>query len=551
MAGYITLGRLFVVPRLPLVLVTILLALGFARPCVSDAGELADEGQLIYRTAVRSDGSAIPALVQNDVPLPPPAGACSNCHRRSGHGISEGGSRSLNLTAPELFNPTDKPPVRPAYDDQTLIRAIVAGITPDGRELEVTMPRYELGADDAAALTAYLRSLGATPADGVSESDIVIATVIAENAPATERDAVTQVMPRYFELKNAESRRESQRAAASDRHFWGREHQRAFRTWRLQIWNLEGKASTWRRQLESYYAENKPFAILSGTAGSNWLPVHEFCAASEVACILPLSQSPTGDNADFYSLYYSTGATLEAEVTADHIATAGVPTDAKILVVHQDDDTSRAAFGVFQDALHAKEFKNLRAVEVSKRTLTPRRWRSMLRKEKADIVVAWLPVDSISGLADPSIGQQSMPKYIYTAHAFSDWQSDAATADFPVERIRHAYPYSLPVRGAAQFPREDLWLKQRGLAELDPASASRVLYACRVLGLGLAKIQSNFSREYLLEALEHALDGTQFTSVYPRTTIGPDQRLLSRGTFVVGVSRDQERPFVSPVWIQP
>ena len=58
----------------------------------------------------------------------------------------------------------------------------------------------------------------------------------------------------------------------------------------------------------------------------------------------------------------------------------------------------------------------------------------------------------------------------------------------------------------------------------------------RVLGMSLADIQSNFSREYLLEMLEHALDGTQLTSVYPRTTMGPDQRYLTHGAYVVRLS---------------
>ncbi|MCP5092573.1 MAG: c-type cytochrome, partial [Gammaproteobacteria bacterium] len=302
-------------PRFSLVLVAVSLTLGVITPCVGEPAALADEGRQIYRTAIRSDGSSLRALVQNDVPLPPSAAACVNCHRRSGYGISEGGSRSRNLTAPALFEPTTKPPIRPAYDDQTLIRAIVAGIAADGSELHANMPRYELSARDAEALTAYLRTLGANPAPGVSASELTIATVIAKGAPAAERDAVETVLQRFVELKNAQIRQESERAAASNRQYYGRSWQRAFRNWSLQVWTLTGPTSTWREQLESYQTARRPFAIVSGTAGPDWSQVHDFCEANEVPCLLPLSRSPKSNDADFYSLYYSTGALLEARVT--------------------------------------------------------------------------------------------------------------------------------------------------------------------------------------------------------------------------------------------
>ncbi|MGB5489332.1 MAG: c-type cytochrome [Woeseiaceae bacterium] len=510
---------------------------------------LIDEGRQLYQTTVRSDGTAVRALVQHDVPLPPGLGACSNCHRRSGYGVSEGGSRSLNVTAPALFNATSKPPIRPAYNDQTLVQAIVAGIASDGRELDATMPRYELNQGDAAAFAAYLRTLGASPPDGVGDEELTIATIVAENAPANEREAVTRVLQKYVELRNNESRHDSERAAASSRHFYGRNPQKAFRRWKLLVWTLSGPTSTWRKQLDAYYAEQAPFIVLSGTAGADWPLVHDFCETREIPCILPVSSGPADADDAFYSLYYSTGPTLESAVIADHLKKSALAPNARVLVVHRDNPHDVEALHELRRALEDDSLIEISTTAVTgKRALSARKWRRLLQENKPDVLIAWLPQTSISKLLDSELADELLPQTIYTSQAFTNWSD---TTRLPERRINHVYPYSIAHAGLAQFPREYLWLKQRGLSDLDPVAASKALYACRVLGLGLARIQTSFSREYLLEMLEHALDGTQMTSLFPRTSLGPNQRLLSRGAYVLTPNQLVDGENAYPLWVQP
>lgn len=535
-------------PRLALLVLfqTLILSSAFGE---TQDSRVIDEGQQLYQTAIRSDGTAIRALVQHDVPLPPGLGACSNCHRRSGYGVSEGGSRSLNLTAPALFNATSKPPVRPAYNDRTLIRAIVAGVASDGRELHPTMPRYELNEGDANALAAYLHTLGASPPDGVTGEELTIATIVADNAPASEREAVTRVLQKYVELRNNESRRDSERAAASNRHFYGRNPQRAYRRWKLLVWTLSGSPATWRKQLDAYYAEQAPFILLSGSAGANWPLVHDFCESREMPCILPVSSGPANADEGFYSLYYSTGPTLEAAVIADQLKKSPLPTNAKVLVVHRENPQSLAALDELRRALVDDSLVEISTTAVSEtKTVSARKWRRLIKKNKPDVLVAWLPQASVSELLDSDLADELRPRSIYTSHAFTTWSD---TTHLPERGIQHVYPYSLARAGLSQFPREYLWLKQRGLSDLEPVAAAKALYACRVLGLGLARIQTSFSREYLLEMLEHALDGTQMTSLFPRTSLGPNQRLLSRGAYVLTPNQLVDSENTYPLWVQP
>lgn len=530
----------------------LLVCTGDVQSCLAKTNPLIDAGRLLYRSATRPDGTAVRAVAQMDVSLPANAAACSNCHRRSGIGISEGGSRSRNLTAPVLFAPTDKPPLRPAYDDTTLARAIIAGIGADGRQLDATMPRYDLDADDAAAIVAYLHSLGASAAPGVGKTDIRIATVIADGAPEEERAAVHAVMQRYIEIKNSGSRREAQRAAASDRHYYGRSRQRAHRDWSLHEWSLRGPESTWPQQLNAQYADSEPFAIISGTTGSGSRTLQQFCEDKEIPCVLPLGNIPPVHEPGFYTLYFSSGIELEAAVTARHIVDSNLPMDSRILAVAEKTASGQAGLDMLRSQLLANNYRNIRTVAVrANKPLTKRRWRSLLKAGDTDILISWTPVFMMFNLETQQSGQSIVPDRIYTTQSFSDWAADTVSGTFLRSRIYHVYPYSLPQAGLTQFPREDIWLKLQGLTDLDAVAAAKVLFACRAFGMGLADIQSNFSREYFFEALEHALDDTQLTSLFPRTTLGPDQRFLSSGAYVVRLSDGPERVFSGAAWIQP
>lgn len=519
----------------PLVLICLPAILLAARPLPPPcSGATAAEcGRWIYRSGQRPDGSAVRATVQTDVPVPVAAAACSGCHRRSGLGTAEASRRSLPITAAALRTPRTVAPVRPAYDDATLIRAITSGIAAGGRPLSTLMPRYQLGDDDAHALLAYLRVLGTEPAPGVSATDIALATVIGDDAPANEQAAVERVLSRFVQDKNAGMRRESQRAAAARRHAYGERQARAYRHWRLDVWRLHGAAATWDAQLETLYARTAVFALVSGTTGHDWSIVHRFCERRGLPCILPLAEPPAGAERDFYSLYFDAGARLAGRATASHIARPGAALPVSVVIAHDDSERGRAAWQAFSE-----RWRELRA------TAPLREWRlggaeSPVPEEipateasTPFVLVSWQDAAHTRNLLARLASQGASPERIYTADAFTNW-THAEIGGTAIDRVWHVYPYRLPDSSGRRFPREEAWLRRNGLQHLDANPAGRALFACHVLGEQLAGIESNFSRDYLMEGLEHMLDGTAMTTLYPRTTLGPGQRFLSRGAHVV------------------
>jgi hypothetical protein len=65
------------------------------------------------------------------------------------------------------------------------------------------------------------------------------------------------------------------------------------------------------------------FAVISGLGGSTWEPVQQFCEEQSLPCLFPNVEVPTGHDDDFYSVYFSRGVLLEAQLIARQLAEPG------------------------------------------------------------------------------------------------------------------------------------------------------------------------------------------------------------------------------------
>jgi hypothetical protein len=537
----------------------LLLLVGVALAHMGQAATLAsDAGRTLYRDGIGADRRPVAAVVQDDVDSSTAALACANCHKRSGLGTSEGRNRVPPLTATALFGSSPGGgtvlPARltPVYDDETVRRAIMLGIGADGRELAPFMPRYHLADADAAALIAYLHTLGTLNAtEGASATDVNLVTIVADSAPAAEREAVVGVLSRFVAIKNSGTRRESARAAASRRQLYGERHVRGYRHWNFQVWTLTGGPETWGVQLEQRYTAAPPFAVLSGAVGDDWATLHSFCERHELPCIMPVTSVPGDAAQNHYNVYYSEGALTQARVTARDLLGDAHGSRDRLLLLHRDDTRGRAARDAFESAWRAGGGTGIR-VHMTPAGTAPsiQEWRDVLKKHRPEILIAWLDPAQLSALAAAANGMEDGPRQIYTAEDFTSWQGLELPNPFG-ERVRHVYPYRLPAPGRAQFPREDVWLHTQKLDALARVPAAKALFACHATGEALAEMAGNYSRDYLIETLEHMLDGTNMTTLYPLTTLGTGQRFLAKGAYVARPGHgDTSGLFTEGHWVQ-
>ena len=519
--------------------------------------DLVTAGRRLYLEGLGENGAPVSATVQGDVSATGPMLACVGCHKRSGSGSFEAGSRAVAITSPALFKPAaqdganlSRPRIN--YTDETLERAIIHGIASDERVLDPLMPRYQLTPQDARALVAYLHELGNEPDPGVGETELELATIVSADAPAREREAVTAVVQRFAQVINRGTRQEQRRAAASRRHPLGEKHARAFRRWNLSVWTLEGAPAGWPAQLENLYRTRPPFAVISSATGQNWSVVHDFCETHELPCILPVTDLPIETGAGHYTFYYSAGVRLEARVTARSIAEGHHDAEGRILVVYVDDARGRAALDAFAAALPQHRLANLTTKAIApESTPTYAKWKDIMHRGRPDVLVAWLNPAQLATLTSIAANTATLPRRIYTSASFTDWRSIHALPMFE-RRILHVYPYSVAAQGLAQFPREEAWLNYQKLADLDTIAAAKTLFACRVTGEAMANMADNYSREYLIETLEHMLDGSGNSTIYPVITLGTGQRFLAKGAHVVHLAPESGGSRqISENWIQP
>lgn len=521
------------------------------------------QGKRIYEQGILINGDTIHGTVQGDVPLSGRQVVCANCHRNSGMGSSEGRKVAAPVTGPALFedheirpgsNLVDSPyrrlrmgditpghprVLRPAYTVKSLKLAIRAGLDSAGRPMDPLMPRYGMGDADLEALIAYMKTLSAEPAPGVTDTTIRMATIVSDGVDPERRRLMLEVLNTFVADKNQETRQESERAEHGPWHKdW---HYKTYRKWILDVWELHGDPAGWPAQLQAQYDAAPVFAVVSGLVDGSWAPIHGFCEAVRLPCVFPNTELPVVAEQDFYPVYFSKGMILEAQLLAAHLArNDGPPTG--LVQVYRDDDESRTA---------AEQFRRLVPGEIrlsSIRLETGQAadaafWRELLTAHTGEQLVAWLPEADLQGLASVLAASPSgtAPDPIYLSSTLLNLRADG----LPDELLAHVlllHPFNLPDAIPMQLRRSRVWLIHKGIDPLGPNERlqTNTYFAAITAAAAVKHIGGNFSREYFIERLEHMVDNSMLISFYPRFSMAPYQRFISKGGYVLKPRRDPQ-----------
>ena len=497
-------------------------------------------GRRIYEQGILPGGLPLRAERPEGFILEGAQAAWATCHRRSGMGSIEGLIENTILAtpvagpvlfAPARFHESSIDPhhyvpnaawaralTRPAYEEATLALALRDGLDPSGTKLLAPMPRYALDDASVLALSAYLRQLTADRAPGDEAQTLHLATVVTPDAPVGQTQTVLGIL----------------RAWSASLHLSGK-------AWRLHVWALSGGPESWRAQLEARYREQPVFALLSGSGGPEWSPVHAFCEANHVPCVLPALEVAPEEKGDFYSMYFSPGVTLEARLIAQYLKedaeTQG--TAAHLVQVFSDASGRRAA-----EALRSY----LGTVPYPDRQYpltTPTKLPDGITKN--DVVVLWLRPTEIAQLTaampqGPAAGRGFLSTLLAPPEAITlppAWKARATYASLFDD---------LGLQGEIARLRLQRWLQRHGLSRNEsPRAAADAYAAAYLLSAALSEIRAQevrrpqvpLNREHLLETLEILVnkysDGTGLVSpdshvaLYGRMSLGPGQRMAVRG----------------------
>jgi hypothetical protein len=536
-------GRADILPGALLGIAAVLAITATANPAVAEGfGRLAELGRRIYIDGILPDGTPLKATrFEGDSVITGAEAACANCHRRSGYGSIEGKILVPPVAGAALFAPGAFAPAasagrgnalpapaalverfrrRSAYNEQNLRRVLHEGLDPDGKPLQPLMGRYDLDAYAVKALAAYLRQLSDESVPGITSGIMHLGTVISPDVPLPQREALVEVLRTY----------------AATRESWGMR-------WQVHVWQLTGEPREWEAQLEEHYRQQPVFALLSGAGTFEWSPVHRFCERHAVPCMLPSVEIAPDPDQDYYSIYFSTGLVLEAQLLAHYLAADSRP-PRRIVQVVADDSGARAASAL-------REALGRAGSTIAAEQVTPGKYAALAPLAAEDAVVWWLRPTQLAELT-AKVPDSVPPASLFVSAVLAP-PEELVMPDGWKQSVRMVSFFDTL---ASQRVQATLipWLARHGIAETDLRLRGDAYAACSFLNAAITSVQKQqangiygpLTRERLLEALESGMtvfrdDGAPY---YWRLSLGPGQRLPVKGGLLLRYAGSNTRDLV-------
>lgn len=467
--------------------------------------------------------------------------ACITCHRASGLGTTEGRivvppiigkyllrPHSTNVQDMSLPHVAGYRSTRAAYTDETLAHAIREGRAPNGRVLNSLMPRFDLDDASMASLVAYLKTLNAEVVPGVSIDTLHFATIVTPDADPIKRKAMLDVMERFFADKNSFIRG-GHRPMQANREI----EYRVSRRWQLHVWQLTGKPDQWEQQLRAKLAAEPVFAVISGLAGRTWAPVHRFCQAAKLPCLLPNVELPVVSEGDFYPVYFSRGVLLEVDLMAGFLtrptAEGGArPAARRVVQVFRQDDIGLAAAHALEVAAKSAgmvvENRTLPVGSEDRIEVT----NSVLGLKPEDSLVLWLRPPDLAMLP-PALPVVSS---VLVSGTLGGLEQAPLTALWR-SHVHMAYPFDLPEGRKVRMNFPLAWFKIKQLEVVSERVQTDTYIACGILAETLTDMLDSFVPDYLVERVEGMLSHRLVNGYYPHLSLAPGQRFASKGGYIV------------------
>ncbi|HEX9031740.1 MAG TPA: cytochrome c [Streptosporangiaceae bacterium] len=506
-------------------------------------------GQSIYLRGVLGSGAPLEGTREaGGVATRGRDAACVNCHQHSGLGSEEGLLSFPPITGEYLFHARAshagrQVPVlpyvqslrdnRPPYTDATLARAIREGVDPQGRPLSSLMPRFALGDDDMAALIDYLKKLGPPEVPGVTDTLLHFATIVTPDADPVKRGGMLDVLEHFVAEKNSFPFKPSPRMWTSVRTQYSKSMYMANRHWRLHVWELTGPVSGWRAQLERHLAAEPVYAVLSGLAGSDWAPVHEFCEQHAIPCLFPNVEVPVVAERDFYPMYFSKGVLLEAQLIARALLGPDHPPVVRsVEQVYRAGDSGERAAAALAAQLegHGVRVHSTVVAAGARGAGVTAALRTVARRNhsRGEALVLWLRPADIAALGDVPVGAEA----VYLSGLMGGLEDSPLPAAWRA-RTMMTYPFDLPDRRGVRLEYALGWFSFRHIPLVAKQVQTDTYLACSLLADVLNRMADNFARPYLVEQLQDLLEHRLITGYYPRLSLASKQRFASKGGYIV------------------
>jgi len=373
-----------------------------------------------------------------------------------------------------------------------------------------------------AALIDYLKRMKPLKARGVSGSEVNFATIVTPDADPVKRRGMLAVLEQYFADQNAFALAQSPKRLRSESM-----KSNAKRRWRLHVWTLTGAPETWEDQLNRHLVQEPVYAVVSGLGGKDWRPIHRFCEHAALPCIFPNMDLPVVAEHDIYSLYFSKGVLLEAELLAKKIsADSKTQPVGRVVQVFRADDIGADAAASLKGAVAGSGIQTLeRPLGDSGGNRLPDLLRTL---HPSDVLVLWLrPADfaSLANIAARASG-------VFVSGLMGGLEGTPVPAAWrPVTHL--VYPAELPDKRLIGTEFALGWMGRYRIPVLDSRVQVDTYVACGLTLETLTRMPGSFTADYLVERMEGMLEHQLVSGYYPALALAPNERFASKGGYIV------------------
>lgn len=521
-----------------------------------------EAGARVYQQGILASGEPLVGRGFGDVEISGTYAACVRCHRRSGFGSYEGGYYIPPITAPYMFggrqisrddrfralfmqaqtaefrHQVRRVRDRPDYDRASLAQVLREGLDTNGRRLESLMPRYALSDADVANLEAYLATLSREISPGVGETYVELATVVHADLPAARREAMLGTLQSFAEWYNRRTRGDLQLAGHSV--YGSSLYTRYSRLYRLHVWEIDGPPETWSAQLEDHYETQPVFALISGQVDGPWREVGKFVDDRGIPAIFPITEMPHEPGLlGGYSVYFNAGLELEADLVGHRLAADRAENIVQVFDPERAGSripARRLAGRLEEDAQGA----SVESVEIGQ---WPARIADGAFGGDLDALVVWLEDVDVERLMQWK--RRSGAASLILPYGALEALDDGALEQLAGQAL-FTHPRALKQAHYPERFRARAWMNTRGLAYDAEDIQYRAYYAMLMFRDSFMHLLDHYHRDYLLEVLEHQIQGSPNPGLYPDMELAPGQRFASKSGYLV--TPDRQAPgAVEPV----
>ena len=487
-------------------------------------------GRAFYLRGETSTGKEITAFV-GEIDVPASTVPCAGCHGARGEGTTEGGVTAGNLTWSFLTKPyghlDDGKRKHPAFTESSFIRTMTSGADPAGNKMTVAMPTYQMPQQDMADLIAYLKRIETDSDPGLTETSIVLGTLLPDKSALTELgQSMGEVLQAYFnEINN--------RGGIYNR--------------KIELRIMYGDPATTVPNMKRLIEDQQVFAIVSGLIAGADTDAAALSQEREVPFIGPSTLLPQrGLPLNRYVFYLLPGLKEQARTLVNFSAKKADPKASRVAIMCPEADFTRQIAASVEDQGKKLGWNPVTGIYYPRETFNATQYVTDLKQKGVDTVFFLGSGADARALFKESEAAQWTPTIYILGGLVGRDVADSIPAKMK-DKIFLAFP-TLPVdvstAGASEY---STLLKNNKLASRHAAAQASAMAAAKILVYGLERSGKNLSREKLVTTLEGLYEFD--TGLMPRLTFGPNRRIGSMGAYIVTIDPEKKLFPATVEWI--